>query len=437
MREEKDEIVNKASPAIHIQNTITLLQRKAWTVLLFYAYDKLRTEDTYSVTVQELMDILEFDSHNREYLKEAMEVLVGCKVKWNLLNKDKTKTWGVTTLLAHAEIKQGVCTYSYSPPLREKLHNPKMYAKINLRLQNKINSKHALALWELCVDYLHESEGYGETPYIPLQTFREMMGIGDDEYQDFKRLNRDVIKKPIAVINDVTDFHVEVEYKRQKRKVVAIKLKVRQVKQIPDWKTKQRELFPDIEDLEGIALELCQMGVARHEALKIYNQGFDYVDAGKRPESVEFETYIREKIHLAQNARDVQNKGGFVICAIKENWHNPHFAEQEREKARKELERQKAQIKKQWEAETHEILAHLIEQKQGAVDVAMRKLAEQDTLIQERYDASKPFADQSVVVQARVRQSLKETFGDQFAVTDTAYEGKIADIDQQMATLAG
>jgi hypothetical protein len=34
MREEKDEIVNKASPAIHIQNTITLLQRKAWTVLL-------------------------------------------------------------------------------------------------------------------------------------------------------------------------------------------------------------------------------------------------------------------------------------------------------------------------------------------------------------------------------------------------------------------
>jgi replication initiator protein len=162
---EKKEVV-KHSAAVQIQNNITLLQRRAWNVLLANAYDVLPTEERHRMKVRDLMQALEFTSKNEDYLKEALMALVGCKVEWNVLDKDNKLEWGVTTLLAEAKIKSGVCTYAYGPTLRERLHNPQMYARISLSMQNKFESKHAQALWELCVDYLGTGRDYGETSYI-------------------------------------------------------------------------------------------------------------------------------------------------------------------------------------------------------------------------------------------------------------------------------
>jgi len=157
MMPDKKEVI-KHSAAVHIQNNITLLQRRSWNVLLANAYDELPTEEEHHIAVKDLARMLDFDSKNDNYLKEALEALVGCKVKWNVLDKDGEEEWGVTTLLAQAKIRRGICTYAYSPELRRRLHNPRMYARINLGMQNKFESRHAQALWELCVDYLDESK---------------------------------------------------------------------------------------------------------------------------------------------------------------------------------------------------------------------------------------------------------------------------------------
>ena len=85
MVDEKQEVI-KHSAAVHIQNNITLLQRRAWNVLLANAYDHLLDDEEHSMRTRELMRVLEFDSKNEEYLKESLEALVGCKVKWNLLD---------------------------------------------------------------------------------------------------------------------------------------------------------------------------------------------------------------------------------------------------------------------------------------------------------------------------------------------------------------
>jgi len=110
--------VVKHSAAIQIQNNITLLQRRAWNVLLANAYDELPTQETHQVKVAELMEKLEFSSKNDEYLKGALKALVGYKVEWNVLDKDNKWEWGVTTLLAEARIKDGVCT----SPVKVSLH---------------------------------------------------------------------------------------------------------------------------------------------------------------------------------------------------------------------------------------------------------------------------------------------------------------------------
>ena len=252
--QDKKEVV-KHSAAIEIRNAPSLLQRKAWNWLLCNAYDELPIKDFHSVKVKELAEVMEFKSKNEEYLKQALKGLVSCTVEWNLLNKDKKQVWGVSTLLASAEIENGVCTYSYSVHLRKRLHNPAIYARINLSIENKFESKHSLALYELCSDY----RKVGETPWIPIRDYRDLMGVSVDKYTEFKKFNKWVIKDPIKEIDKVSDLTVTSEYKRQGRggKVVAVKF-------IVDRKPKEQVITspPDTyTPLTGLALQLHKRAV--------------------------------------------------------------------------------------------------------------------------------------------------------------------------------
>ena len=244
-----DEVI-KASPAIQIQSKISLLQRRAWNVLLANAYNALPDKDIHSVSMVELAAKLGFDSGNQEYLKEVLRSLRSCEVEWNLLNKDNKQVWGVASLLASAEIENGICTYGFAPHLRLKLHNPRIYAKLNLRLQNQFRSQYALVLWEICFDYFDTDRDQGETPFIPLETFKSLMGLAETDYPVFKVLNRDLIKPAIKEINDLTNYLVEVEPKRLGRRIGELKFRITKVKQIPI----QESIYPDIENLPRLSL---------------------------------------------------------------------------------------------------------------------------------------------------------------------------------------
>lgn len=221
----KKEVV-KSSAAIHSSNTISLLERKVWNCLLAHAYDSLMEREIHAIPVKELVHLLNFTSNNYDYLKSSLETLIGTVVSWNILRKDDNE-WAATSLLSSATIKKSVVYYSYSPVLRQKLFNPAMYARISFSLQNRFSSKYALALYELCVDYYDVKRNEGETPYITIEQFRELMGIEPDEYLEFKRLSKRVIYDPIEEITNYSDFIIEPIFKREKRRVVAIKLLIR------------------------------------------------------------------------------------------------------------------------------------------------------------------------------------------------------------------
>ena len=333
---QRDEFI-KASPAIQIQGSLTHLQRRAWNVLLANAYDELPNKEIHRVSVVELAAKLGFNSRNQEHLKDMLKSLAECTVEWNVLGKDKKQVWGVATLLASAEIENGICTYGFAPHLRLKLYNPRVYAKLNLRLQNRFTDRHALILWEICFDYFDTARDQGETPFILLDTFRELMGVAPDEYPAFKTLNQCVIKPAIKEINELTNFFVEVEQKRESRKVAFLKFIISRLKPIAPPEPIQESLFPDIEDLPAIANMLVQVGVSRREALKITNQGWDGVVVDVPQENYrDFQAYVQEKIGLAQQATDVKNIGGFIVKAIRENYNDPVFQAQLEERKKRE-----------------------------------------------------------------------------------------------------
>ena len=185
-------------------------------------------------------------------------------------------------------------------------------------------SRYALILWEVCFDYFDIARNQGETTFIPIETFRELMGLEKDEYPVFKVLNRDVIKPSIKEINELTNFSVEVETKRTGRKISDLKFRISRLKEMPIVEPTQETFLFDIDDLPPIALKLVQSGVSRREALRIVNQEWDAVDAAALPEDkADFDAYIEEKIGLARYAAGIRNMGGFIVKAIQENYQDP------------------------------------------------------------------------------------------------------------------
>ena len=373
--------VIKASPAIQIQSKISLLQRRAWNVLLANAYSELPDKDIYTVSIVELAAKLGFNSGNRNYLKDVLRSLVDCTVEWNILGKDKEEEWGVASLLASARIKDGICTYGFAPHLRLKLHNPRIYAKLNLRLQNRFKNQYALVLWEICFDYFDTDRDQGETPFIPLATFKDTIGLKADEYPVFGFLNRDVIKPAVKEINNLTDYLVEVEQKRVKRRVAELKFRITKVRQIPV----QESLFPDIENLPPVALELVQAEIDRNMALQIADQAWDFVNLQKMsPPGTypDFAAYVAEKIEISLHASDLKNRGGFIIEAIRENYQNPEVQKAREVRAAKVREKELEDLTAEFRVKRDNIIRQAVHAQPELVEYAAERI--QSYFVRER-----------------------------------------------------
>ena len=375
-----DEVI-KASPAIQIQSKISLLQRRAWNVLLANAYNDLPDKDIHSVSMVELAAKLGFDSGNQEYLKEVLRSLRSCEVEWNLLNKDNKQVWGVASLLASAEIENGICTYGFAPHLRLKLHNPRIYAKLNLRLQNQFRSQYALVLWEICFDYFDTDRDQGETPFIPLETFKSLMGLAETDYPVFKVLNRDLIKPAIKEINDLTNYLVEVEPKRLGRRIGELKFRITKVKQIPI----QESIYPDIENLPPVALELVQAEIDRKVALQIADQEWDFVNPQKLPPPgtyPDFLVYVAEKIEISRHAAEVKNRGGFLVEAIRENYQHPEVQKVRQLRAEKAKQKALEDLTAEFRVKRHNLLRQAVHAEPALVERAAEKI--QSYFVRER-----------------------------------------------------
>ena len=425
---EINEVI-KASPAIQIQSKISLLQRRAWNVLLANAYNELPDKDIYTVSMVELAAKLGFNSGNRNYLKDVLRSLVDCTVEWNILGKDKEEEWIVASLLASARIKDGICTYGFAPHLRLKLHNPRIYAKLNLRLQNRFKNQYALVLWEVCFDYFDTDRDQGETPFIPLATFKDMIGLAPDEYPVFGFLNRDVIKPAIKEINNLTDYHVEVEQKRHGRRIAELKFRITKVKQLPV----QESLFPDIENLPSVAIELVQADIDRKVALEIADREWDFISPEKLPPPgtyPDFSAYVAEKIEMSLYTTAVKNRGGFIIEAIRENYQDERVQKERRARAEKAKEKALEDLTAEFNTKRNTLLRQTVHAQPELVELAAERV--QSYIVRQRLverDSAMEAYQKGGMVAAEINAILAAEFCQELlAPVVTAYEHEKARI---------
>ena len=180
-------------------------QRKLSNVLLLNAYDTLITNSRHQIDARTLCLMIGYNSNDMETLKQSLKGLAETVAEWDMLDEKGQQEWGVSSLLSYAKLKGGVCEYAYSPALAEKLHDPKVFALINLNIQRRFTSGHALALYENCYRFVRT----GSTGWWPLDLFRRLMGVdGSAYYETFKHLNAKVIKPAVAEVNKLPGARV-------------------------------------------------------------------------------------------------------------------------------------------------------------------------------------------------------------------------------------
>jgi len=214
--------VKKHVATIHINGVLSLVERKLANVLLLNAYDDLITKRTHVIPLPHLLAMMGWDESNKiDGLQDAIKKLAGTSVECNLM-KDGKESWHAMAMIAYGAIEGGICKYSYTEFLAEQLYNPEIYATINLGVQRQFKSCYALALYENCLRY----RAVGSTGWWSVETFRNLVGATTSNYDEFRYLQREAIKKPVAEINRVSDIRLSPEFKRHGRRIAEIRFLV-------------------------------------------------------------------------------------------------------------------------------------------------------------------------------------------------------------------
>ena len=231
--------VKKHVAAIHVSGKLTLLQRKLSNVLLLNAYDTLITSTRHQIDARTLCLMIGYNSNDMDTLKQSLRGLAETVAEWDMLDEKGQQEWGVSSLLSFARLKGGVCEYAYSPALAEKLHDPKVFALINLNIQRRFTSGHALALYENCYRFVRT----GSTGWWPMDLFRRLMGVeGSAYYETFKHLNAKIIKPAVAEVNKTSNIVLTPEVRKAGRAVTDIRFLIGENPQLA---------ILDIDDGEG------------------------------------------------------------------------------------------------------------------------------------------------------------------------------------------
>jgi len=294
------ESVKKHVAAIHTSGELSLLERKMANVFLLNAYDDLLTEETHKIPVNLLSAMLGWDeSNNIERLQSATKKLASTSIVFDLM-KDGDGSWTVVSMLSFGEIKNGICSYRYDKFLAEKLYDPDIYATINIRVQRQLKGSYSLALYENCLRY----KNVGSTGWLEMEKFRRLIGAEASLYDSFKRINERIIRPSVIEINNSSDIFIEPEFKKESRKITAVRFLVKENKQQTMLKQEETDEFVALRET-AIYKRLKEHGIGDKLAITWILQDeerakavVDYVEAKDKKKQVKGSTagYIRKLI---------------------------------------------------------------------------------------------------------------------------------------------
>lgn len=221
----------KHTATVHSSSRLTMIQKKIFNLFIYKAFPTIKDDKYHSFTVTDLLRSLNWseDSHINDRLKEALAGLTRENVKWNVLEKDRKNKWVSSACLADVSIKGGIIEYSFGKFLRDVLHNPNIYAKIDLDIQGSLESRDSLIIWEIAMEELSSRKADEVcTSWIEWEKMCSITsGEGSSYSKTYSLYKSKVLNKAIEEINAKTDLTIQMLEQKESRRVKRIAFVVR------------------------------------------------------------------------------------------------------------------------------------------------------------------------------------------------------------------
>jgi hypothetical protein len=296
--------LKKHAATIHCSNSLSLLQRKITNALLYHAYKELLMKEEHEITVKQLCRLIGYHGNNHSAIREALKGLISTVIEWNLINDETgAENWTASSILASVSLEGPLCYFAYSPRMKQLLHSPSMFGKIDLVIQSKFRSSYGLALYENCIRY----RGLPYTKWFDMDLFKKLMGVVPGKYDIFRDFKRRVLDKAIDEVNTYSDLVIASDVVKEGRKVVKIRFSLKD--RAKKTRLGHQVKSPTTHDLMGQLQSVFGLSTQQIESLLTEYQA----------------EYVQEKIAVIEASKPyqegrVENLAGYLLSALKNNY---------------------------------------------------------------------------------------------------------------------
>lgn len=329
--------LKKHAATIHCSNTFSLLQRKISNALLYHAYGELLQKEEHEISIRQLCNLIEYSGNNHGAIKDALKGLLSTVIEWNVIN-DTTgvEDWTASSILASVSLQGPVCYFAYSPRMKQLLHSPTMFGKINLYIQSRFKSSYGLALYENCIRY----RGLPHTKWFDIETFRKLMGVPAGNYTIFRDFKRRVLDKSVEEVNTYSDLLVEPELMRERRQVVKVRFILKE-------RAKKTRLGTTIQHEDQMSEKDNQVTQLRSKMIMEF--GLSPSQAEKALTEYE-QAFILEKITVVETSKNyqsgkVKNLAAYFMSALKNDYKPAKKSNDSQKQKKREDDIAKANLK--------------------------------------------------------------------------------------------
>lgn len=361
-KSERHEL-KKHAAAIHCSNPLSLLQRKVSNALLYHAYEELMVKEEHEISIRQLCKLIEYSGNNHAAIREALKGLLSTVIEWNVVSDSTgTEDWTASSIIASVSLRGPICLYAYSPRMKQLLHSPSMFGKINLYIQSRFKSSYGLALYENCIRY----RGLPYTKWFDMDTFRKLMGVPTDNYTVFRDFKRRVLDKAVEEVNTYSDMLVAPELGRDRRQVVKIRFVLKE-------RTKRLRLGTTVEEQSSAApttdlrdrliMQFCLSPLQAEQVIQEHKQDF-----------------VIEKMTLVETSNNyqsgkIQNLAGYFLSALKNDYQPGKSSAEQAVKKQREIEQLRVSVQEKARLREELEKAYLIYREQ-TIDATLEQLDE-------------------------------------------------------------
>jgi len=228
--DSEDMVFKKHRAIIHRTHGRTVMEEKIFSGLLIAAKVAMRMgqspKDGFTISERYLKSFSGIKTKSRDHLVATIDVLQSRTWKFDFFDlEEKFKELRVFSPISEARfLPNGEILFFLPPTLQEVLLNPDIYAVIDSRITNLLQSVYSMALYELAQGHMDR-----EMVFKTILEFRTYMGLKPSEYGNFSDMRRHVIDKACDEINLKTDTRVEYDFLKEGKKRVGIKFQFTRV----------------------------------------------------------------------------------------------------------------------------------------------------------------------------------------------------------------